>query len=549
MEWFTNLYTNPTVGSAILFLSITIAMGLWLGRIKIGGISLGITWILFVGILLGHWGVKIESNTLHFAKEFGLILFVYAIGLQVGPGFFESLKRGGLRLNILALAIVLLGVAVTFGLSLLTGTDLSTMTGIYTGAITNTPGLGAAQQTYTDIHGTSNDQLAMGYAAAYPLGVVGIIFSTLLIRWVFKIKLDKEMSDKENNDDTAEQMVVRVCRPEIIGLSVEKACALIGRPIVIAQVKHSSGDIEVANAETILRDNDIVFAEVCHNCKDRIAAILGEECTDEVFSSHNNSPIVSRRIAVSNAKMNGMKLGRLHIRTLYNVNITRICRSGIELVATEDLQLQMGDRVSVVGAEADVEQAAELMGNQMKRLDQPNIIPIFIGIFLGIILGSIPIKCPGLPMPVKLGLAGGPLVVAILIGRFGPFYKMVTYTTTSANLMLREVGICLFLAAVGLGAGEHFVETIVNGGYMWVAYGLAITLIPLIVIGFIARGLLHLDYFSIMGLIAGSTTDPPALAYANSVWDNSLAAVAYATVYPLTMFLRILTSQLLIILS
>lgn len=549
MEWFTNLYTTPTVGSAILFLSITIAMGLWLGRIKIGGISLGITWILFVGILLGHWGVKIESNTLHFAKEFGLILFVYAIGLQVGPGFFESLKRGGLKLNVLALSIVLLGVAVTYGLSVITGTDLATMTGIYTGAITNTPGLGAAQQTYSDIHGASNDQLAMGYAAAYPLGVVGIIFSTLLIRWIFKIKLGNEVADKESNDDTAEQMVARVCRKEMVGLTVEKACALLDAPIVIAQVKHTSGAIEVANADTILNADDIVLAEVCHNSKDRIAALLGEECPDESFSSHSNSPIVSRRIAVSNAKMNGMKLGRLHIRTLYDVNITRICRNGIELVATENLQLQMGDRVSVVGAEADVERVAELMGNQMKRLDQPNIIPIFIGIFFGIILGCIPIKCPGLPMPVKLGLAGGPLVVAILIGRFGPFYKMVTYTTTSANLMLREVGICLFLAAVGLGAGEHFVETIVNGGYMWVVYGLAITLIPLIVIGLIARGLMHIDYFSIMGLIAGSTTDPPALAYANSVWDNSRAAVAYATVYPLTMFLRILTSQLLIILS
>ncbi|MDO4217606.1 MAG: putative transporter [Bacteroidales bacterium] len=548
MDWFWNLYNTPSVGSAILFVAITIAMGLWLGRIKIGGISLGITWILFVGILLGHLGVRVEANTLHFIKEFGLILFVYAIGLQVGPSFFSSFKEGGLRLNLLAVAIVLLGVAVTYGIGVITGTDMSTMAGIYTGAITNTPGLGAAQQTYADLHGVPDETMAMGYAAAYPLGVVGIIFSTLLLRWVARINLDKEVLPQKGQEQAAMQVKVRMTNPQWADKRVSDVVHSGCQPFVIAQIRHADGSIELANSNTILQSDDVLLCETCANGKEQLVALLGEECSAVDFSSNSDSPIVSRRIAVSNAKMNGMRLGRLHLRSLYDINITRICRSGIELLATEDLQLQVGDRVSVLGTEADVQKVANLLGNEMKKLDHPNLIPIFLGIFLGIILGSIPIKFPGLPMPVKLGLAGGPLIVAILIGRFGPFYKMVTYTTTSANLMLREVGISLFLAAVGLGAGSNFVSTIVNGGYMWVFYGLAITLIPLIIVTFIGRFVMHIDYFTLIGMVAGATTDPPALAYANSLGENSQSSVAYATVYPLTMFLRILTAQILVIL-
>lgn len=548
MDWFWNLYNTPTVGSAILFVAITIAMGLWLGRIKIGGISLGITWILFVGILLGHLGVRVEANTLHFIKEFGLILFVYAIGLQVGPSFFSSFKEGGLRLNLLAVAIVLLGVAMTYGIGVITGTDMSTMAGIYTGAITNTPGLGAAQQTYADLHGVPDETMAMGYAAAYPLGVVGIIFSTLLLRWVARINLDKEVLPQKGQEQAAMQVKVRMTNPQWADKRVSDVVHSCCQPFVIAQIRHADGSIELANSNTILQSDDVLLCETCANGKEQLVALLGEECSAVDFSSNSDSPIVSRRIAVSNAKMNGMRLGRLHLRSLYDINITRICRSGIELLATEDLQLQVGDRVSVLGTEADVQKVANLLGNEMKKLDHPNLIPIFLGIFLGIILGSIPIKFPGLPMPVKLGLAGGPLIVAILIGRFGPFYKMVTYTTTSANLMLREVGISLFLAAVGLGAGSNFVSTIVNGGYMWVFYGLAITLIPLIIVTFIGRFVMHIDYFTLIGMVAGATTDPPALAYANSLGENSQSSVAYATVYPLTMFLRILTAQILVIL-
>lgn len=548
MDWFWNLYNTPSVGSVILFVAITIAMGLWLGRIKIGGISLGITWILFVGILLGHLGVRVEANTLHFIKEFGLILFVYAIGLQVGPSFFSSFKEGGLRLNLLAVAIVLLGVAVTYGIGVITGTDMSTMAGIYTGAITNTPGLGAAQQTYADLHGVPDETMAMGYAAAYPLGVVGIIFSTLLLRWVARINLDKEVLPQKGQEQAAMQVKVRMTNPQWADKRVSDVVHSGCQPFVIAQIRHADGSIELANSNTILQSDDVLLCETCANGKEQLVALLGEECSAVDFSSNSDSPIVSRRIAVSNAKMNGMRLGRLHLRSLYDINITRICRSGIELLATEDLQLQVGDRVSVLGTEADVQKVANLLGNEMKKLDHPNLIPIFLGIFLGIILGSIPIKFPGLPMPVKLGLAGGPLIVAILIGRFGPFYKMVTYTTTSANLMLREVGISLFLAAVGLGAGSNFVSTIVNGGYMWVFYGLAITLIPLIIVTFIGRFVMHIDYFTLIGMVAGATTDPPALAYANSLGENSQSSVAYATVYPLTMFLRILTAQILVIL-
>lgn len=547
MDWITNFYTTPSVGSAILFLSITITMGLVLGRIKIGGVSLGITWILFVGILFGHLGIVVEHNTLHFAKEFGLILFVYAIGLQVGPGFFESFKQGGLKLNILAVSIVLLGVGVTVALSMATGVDLSTMTGIYTGAITNTPGLGAAQQTYNDIHATATNNLAMGYAAAYPLGVIGIIFSILLVRWVFRVKLDNETSGETASTGDAIQMMLRVSNGEVEGKSLGQMSRMIADKMVVANIRHADGSLTVAVGESVLRKGDILEATVSAKEKQEMVALIGEEYNGEPDGSRGD--IVSRRIAVTNRKVNGLSLGHLHIRTLYGVNVTRVHRSGIELMAKDNLQLLMGDRVSVVGSEENVEKLAEMLGNKMKHLDHPNIVPIFLGIFLGILVGSIPIRFPGLPMPVKLGLAGGPLIVAILIGRFGPYYKMVTYTTTSANLMLREVGICLFLAAVGLDAGGSFSETILNGGYMWVLYGLIITLVPLIVVGFIARGILKIDYLTISGMIAGSTTDPPALAYVNGLSDSNKSSVAYATVYPLTMFLRILTAQILILIA
>ena len=549
MDWITNFYSTPSVGSAILFLSITITMGLVLGRIKIGGVSLGITWILFVGILFGHLGIVVDHNVLHFAKEFGLILFVYAIGLQVGPGFFESFKQGGLKLNLLAVAIVLLGVGVTYGLSVVTGLDLSTLTGIYTGAITNTPGLGAAQQTFNDIHQTTTNNLAMGYAAAYPLGVIGIIFSILLIRWVFRVKIADEVSSGNGKEDSALQLRLLVSNEAVIGKTLSQLSDRIAEKMVVANLQHSDGSMTIANGDTLLQKGDLIEATVSQLDKDEMVALIGEEYALPLEPKSQENPIVSRQIAVTNNKINGMKLGQLHLRTLCDVNITRIHRAGIELVASSNLQLLIGDRVSVVGFEENVQKIADLLGNKMKHLDHPNIVPIFLGIFLGILVGSIPLRFPGLPMPVKLGLAGGPLVVAILIGRFGPFYKMVTYTTTSANLMLREVGICLFLAAVGLDAGGSFSETILGGGYVWVLYGLAITLVPLIVVGFVARAVFKIDYLTIAGMIAGSTTDPPALAYANGLSDSNQASVAYATVYPLTMFLRILTAQLLILVA
>ena len=546
MDWLINLFTVPSVGSSILFIAITIALGLWLGRFKIGGVSLGITWILFVGILLGHLGVRIEANTLHFIKEFGLILFVYAIGLQVGPGFFASFKEGGLKLNMLAMTIVLLGVVVTYVIAVLTGTEMGTMAGVYTGAITNTPGLGAAQQTYADLHGAADPTMAMGYAAAYPLGVVGIIFSLLLLKWVGRINLSKEVLPEHDEEQSALHIAIKLTNKALFGKTVGEVAVLVEAPFVIAQVNHADGSVDIPNSTSVLQNNDILVCDTNYAAKDRLVAFFGEECSD-IAEPKEGGRIVSRRIAVTNGKINGVRLGKLHLRSQYEINVTRVNRSGIELVATEDLPLQIGDRVSVLGYEENVKKVASLLGNQMKKLDHPNLIPVFLGIFLGIILGSIPIRFPGLPMPVKLGLAGGPLIVAILIGRFGPFYKMIIYTTASANLMLREVGISLFLAAVGLGAGNGFVETIAGGGYVWVLYGLAITLIPLIIVTFIGRFFMHIDYFTLMGMVAGSTTDPPALAYANSQGENSQASVAYATVYPLTMFLRILTAQILVI--
>src|SRR5574344_93927 len=548
MDWIVNLFTQPGVGPSIMFLALTITAGILFGRIKIAGISLGITWILFVGIFLGHIGVVIEPNMLHFAKEFGLILFVYAIGLQVGPGFFASFKQGGLRLNLMAVTIVLLGMVTTYVIHLLSHEDLSTMSGVYTGAITNTPGLGAAQQTYTDLHGTANPDIALGYAAAYPLGVVGLILSCLLIKWICGVRLDRENTNAEVGD-VADRFFVRITRSDIDGQTLGKVASSVEKPFVVSRIKSIDGKVDVAHSGTILHQGDVLLAVVYHNDIETIVPLFGERCEEDGSMLAETSQVVSRRIAVTNKKLNGTHLGGLHVNSLYNVNITRVNRSGIELVATDNLGLQMGDRVSVVGHQSDIDRVAELLGNSMKRLDQPNLIPIFLGIFLGIVLGMVPIKFPGLPMPVKLGLAGGPLIVAILIGRFGPFYRMVTYTTTSANLMLREVGISLFLAAVGLGAGEHFVDTIVGGGYIWVAYGIIITMLPIMLVALVGRLVFKMNYFTLMGLIAGSTTAPPTLAYANSLSDNNLASVAYATVYPLTMFLRILTAQILVLMA
>lgn len=553
MDWLVSLFTSNSIAHAVLILGLTIAVGLLLGRIKFGSVSLGITWVLFVGILLSHFGLGIDPQICHFVKEFGLILFVYSIGLQVGPGFFSSLKEGGVTLNSLAVLIILLGCATCYTIHLITGEDLTTMIGVLSGAVTNTPGLGAAQQTISDTIADSTDitnRLASAYAVAYPLGVVGIIVSMLLIRYLFRIKLEREkvLAERSNAPKTI-RIDLKVCNKGIIGKRIEDIAHITRSKFVVARMIRD-GKQQIAAGDTELRDGDILRVVISNRDVELVQSLIGESVQLDDKEWHTSSSnLEKRRILVTKSGINGKHISDLHIRESYNVTITRVVRAGIELVATYELRLQMGDVVVVVGRKNDLDQVAAILGNSVRRLDHPNLLPIFIGIFLGVLLGSIPIMLPGVPLPVKLGLAGGPLVVAILMARYGPNYKLVTFTTNSANMMIREIGISLFLAAVGLGAGEGFVSAIAGGGYWWILYGVAITMLPLLITGILARKVFKLDYFSIMGLMSGAMTDPPALAYANSVSTNDRSAVAYATVYPLTMFLRIFTAQILALIA
>lgn len=554
MEWLIELITGTSIAHSILVMALVISIGLLLGRVKIFGISLGTTWILFFGIFLGHIGLQVDENILHFLKEFGLILFIYSIGMQVGPSFFSSFKQGGITLNILASGVVLLGVLITYIIHLVTGLPIATMVGILSGAVTNTPGLGAAQQTYADVMGTTDPTIATAYAVAYPLGVVGIILSIVLFRYIFKVNFAKENSTLDGNDASkmteAHMYSLQVMNPSIFGKNIREVKRLIDKEFVISRVLYAkTGVLDVPQTKTILEENDKIL--VVSNLKniDVIEAFIGQRIDmDRSEWNKLDSQLVSRRISITKPAINGRSIGSLKLRNLFGINITRVNRAGVDLIADSRLQLQLGDRVTVVGSEESIANVEKFLGNSLKRLREPNLISIFIGIALGVLLGSIPFMIPGVPQPVKLGLAGGPLIVAILISKFGPKYKLITYTTMSANLMLREIGIALFLACVGLGAGENFVETVVNGGYKWVGYGVIITVVPLLVIGTIGRKVYKLNYFTLMGLIAGSMTDPPALSYANATAGNDMPAVSYATVYPLTMFLRVITAQLLILL-
>ncbi|RHU30333.1 putative transporter [Parabacteroides sp. TM07-1AC] len=555
MNWINDLLWGEGIGHSILLLSFVIAAGIQLGKIKVFGVSLGITLVLFVGIILGHFGFTINHNVIHFFKEFGLILFVYSVGMQVGPGFFSSFKKGGVTLNMLACGIVFLGVLTAIILHYVTNIPMSTMVGILSGAVTNTPGLGAAQQAYSDMHGITDNTIALGYAVAYPLGVIGIILSIIFVRYVFRVNFDKE-NEQLNNEDTshaneAKPVSLIVKNPAVFGKTIGELSALLEhRDFVISRIWHDSNkQIEIASANVRLQENDKIFVITTEQDAETIKTFVGEEIDMERKQwIRMESQFINRRILITKPELNGKRLGQLKLRKLYGINITRITRAGVDLVATPTLTLQVGDRVNVVGTETAVTNVEKVLGNSMKRLNEPNLITIFVGIALGIILGSIPITFPGIPQPVKLGLAGGPLIVAILISRFGYKYKLITYTTQSANLMLREIGITLFLACVGISAGDGFVDTIVNnGGFAWIGYGFIITTVPLLIIGCIGRYFCKVNYFTLMGLIAGSTTDPPALAYSNATAGNDAPSVGYATVYPLTMFLRVLTAQLLIL--
>lgn len=552
MNWFYDLFFGAGIAHTVVVFAVAIAVGILLGKVKVWGISLGVTWVLFVGIFLSHFGMRIDPSTLGFIKEFGLILFVYSIGMQVGPGFFSAFKKGGIRLNLFAILIVLLGVVTTLVIFWVTGTPITTMVGILSGAVTNTPGLGAAQQAYSDMGG-QDPTIAMGYAVAYPLGVIGIILVYMLLRGLFRVNYEKETEAAQHR--AAEKMArathvsLQVENPAIFGKTIRDVSHLTGKRFVVSRVLHVNSALEIGNAETILEQGDKLLVIAAVQDMAAVTAMIGSRIEMHRADWQKlDAKMVSRRVMVTRSELNGKLLGELEIPAAYGVNFTRVNRAGLDLVAHPELALQVGDRVTVVGPEANIAGVEKLLGNSMKRLREPNLVTIFIGIFLGVAVGSIPFAFPGVPQPVKLGLAGGPLIVAILISRFGPSFKLVTYTTASANLMLREIGITLFLAAVGLGAGEGFVDTVVDGGgLIWVWYGFLITVIPLFLVGVIARLFFKMNYFTLIGMVAGSMTDPPALAFSNEQTSTDLPAVAYSTVYPLVMFLRVLSAQLLII--
>lgn len=553
MEWISSLFFGSSIAHTVFTLAITIAIGIALGKIKIAGISLGITWILFVGIALSSFGMQIDPTIIAFVKEFGLILFVYSVGMQVGPSFFSSFKQGGMRLVGIATAIVLSGVLTAYIIHLVTGTPIPTMVGVLSGAVTNTPGLGAAQQAYADSTGLTDPTIAMGYAVAYPLGVVGIIISIVLLRAIFRIKLDKEKEALESSNESkyAAKISIELTNTNLFGRSVQETRGLINRSFVVSRICRANGTIEIANANTVLAENDKMLIICASEDVEAIEMMLGHQINMQHSDWLNlDQQFISRRIIITQSHINGKTIGELRLRSSYAVNVTRVNRSGVDLIPEHNLELQIGDRLTVVGSEMAIDAVAKALGNSMRRLREPNLISIFLGIFLGVLVGSIPIAIPGMPQAVKLGLAGGPLIVAILISRFGAHYHLVTYTTMSANLMLREVGISLFLAAVGISAGEGFIDTVVNqGGYMWVLYGIIITMLPILLVGIFARKVFKLNYFTLMGVVAGSMTNPPALAYSNATAGNDLPAVGYATVYPFVMFLRVLTAQVFVLLG
>lgn len=551
MNWLDSLFFGTGVPHSIFVLTLAIACGIFLShRLKFKGITLGITWILFCAIAFAHFGMHIDPMVESFAKDFGLILFVYSIGLQVGPSFFSSFGKGGIKLNLLAMSVVLLGCATAYAIHRISGVDIATMTGVLFGAVTNTPGLGAAQQAFSDITGATNPNIASGYAMAYPLGVVGIILVLLIMRWVFRIRLDKEeervLAESEAPREI-EYIDILLTNPQVEGAHVRDLSQLCHMNLIVSRLIRPNGEDELPDVDTILHVGDRIRVVVDMENKKSVL-LLGMETslpTDHKAQAH----LVSRHIVVTKSELNGKRIGDLNVRATYHVSITRIRRAGIELLATRDLYLQLGDRITVVGEERAVDKVEKLFGNSAKRLDIPNLASIFLGIAIGVAFGMLPIVLPGLSQPFKLGIAGGSLIVAILLGCFGPKMHIITYTTSSANLMIREIGIAMFLAAVGFGAGKTFIPTLLDGGYVWIGYGVIITLLPLLIVGVIGRMWLKLDYFTLMGLLAGSTTNPPALAYATTVSSAiDRSAVAYSTVYPLTMFLRVLTGQLMILL-
>ena len=559
MDWIVNLFTNTeSVAHIALLYAIVIAIGVYLGKIKIGGISLGVTFVLFAGILAGHVGFTGPKEILTFVQDFGLILFVFMIGLQVGPGFFESFKKGGVTLNMLSASAILLNILVMFGCYYLffdtsNPNNLPMMVGTLYGAVTNTPGLGAANEALLSVFPNGAPSIANGYACAYPLGVVGIIGATILIKYICKINTADEEEqlneeDAANPHAKAHNMHLRVENAYITGRTLREVSEFLNRDIVCSRLLHN-GEVSIPNSKTKFEVGDELLVVCAEADAEAIKAFIGPEVEAEWDREKDEvQHFVSRRIIVTRPEMNGKTLGKMHFSSVYGVNVTRISRQGMDIFAGRNHHFHVGDKILVVGPEENVNRVAEIMGNSVKRLDAPNIATIFIGIMVGIIFGSLPFAIPGMPVPLKLGIAGGPLIIAILIGRFGYRMKLVTYTTTSANMMLREIGLVLFLASVGIKAGAGFWDTVVQGdGLKYVGCGFLITVIPIFIIGTIARLKFKFNYFTIMGMLAGTYTDPPALAYANASCSKEAPAVGYSTVYPLSMFLRIFTAQIVVL--
>ena len=562
MDWIINLFTNTeSVAHISLLYAVVIAVGILLGKIKIGGISLGVTFVLFAGIVAGHIGFTAPVNILSFIQDFGLILFVFCIGLQVGPGFFESFKKGGVTLNLLSTTTVVLNIAVMFACYYIFfdtngKTNLPMMIGTLYGAVTNTPGLGAANEALESVWNTATNgtmpQIASGYACAYPLGVLGIIGATIAVRFITRTRLadeEEELKEKEAENPHAKphQMHLKVDNTYLAGRTVAQINEFLNRDVVFSRLFHD-GKYTIPISKDKFEMGDEVLVVCAEADAEAIQAFIGPEVDTPWEEDESNQPLVSRRIVVTNSSMNGKTLGKMHFSSVYGVTVTRISRQGMDVFASRNYRFQVGDKILVVGPEDNVNRISELMGNSVKRLDTPNIATIFIGIIIGILFGSIPFAIPGMPVPLKLGIAGGPLIIAILIGRFGHRMKLNTYTTTSANMMLREIGLVLFLASVGIKAGANFWNTVIEGdGLFYVLTGFIITIIPILIVGTIARMKYKFNYFTIMGMLAGTYTDPPALAYANSVCSREAPAIGYSTVYPLSMFLRIFTAQLVVL--
>ena len=554
MNWLQEAFLEPTMVQAVIIISLVSALGLYLGRIKIFGISLGITFVFFAGILAGHLGIVVNKDMLYFAQSFGLILFVYALGLQVGPGFFSSLKKGGVAMNIMGLGVILLGLVMTVGLHWTTGISLSNMVGLLCGAVTNTPALGAAQQALLQIDPTNTKgvtDMALACAVAYPLGVVGVILAIIILKALFTDK--KQKDQKEQRDMTTYVAEFHVSNPAIYEKSIKDVMKLTEKHFVISRVWRN-GKVSIPTSDTLLHEHDHLLIISVKSDVENIKVLFGEqENVDwnkaDIDWNAIDSQLISRRIAVTRNRVNGVKLGSLRLRNLYGINITRVNRAGIDLLASPDLRLQIGDRLTIVGEANSVNTVGKILGDEIKRLNNPNLLAVFIGISLGMLLGALPITLPGMSTPVKLGIAGGPIIVGILMGAFGPRFHLTTYTTMSANLMLRQLGIIIYLAGLGIDSGAHFFETVFRTeGLLWIGLGFLLTIVPVLIVGFIASQFFKLDYAHNVGMLCGSMANPMALNYANTTVDGDEPSVSYATVYPLSMFIRVISAQLVLML-